>query len=271
MGEISWKWWQPIRSSTCCWQPCRRPRARAGRRSLSRWTCRSARCSTSRERRLSHVYFPDHGSIVSLLYVMEDGASAEIAVVGQRRHRRHFAVHGRRIHAEPAVVQSAGQGFRLKAEAMKEEFNRAAGAASAAALHAGADHPDGADRGLQPPPFARSAIVPLAAAEPGSPAGQRARDDAGIDRQHAGRAPRRRHRGGRQLQKAGLIRYARGPSRCWIAPGWKGAPASAMRWSRNTTGCFRIPWRPEPRPSIPQCRACRRASRRGELIVDYPR
>ena len=45
-------------------------------------------------RTLSHVYFPTT-AIVSLLYVMENGASAEIAVVGQRGRGRHLAVHGR--------------------------------------------------------------------------------------------------------------------------------------------------------------------------------
>ena len=49
---------------------------------------------------LRHVYFPTD-SIVSLLYVMEDGASAEIAVVGNEGIDRHLAVHGRRNHAEP--------------------------------------------------------------------------------------------------------------------------------------------------------------------------
>ena len=50
--------------------------------------------------KLDHVYFPTD-SIVSLLYVMEDGASAEIAVVGNDGHGRHLAVHGRRDDAQP--------------------------------------------------------------------------------------------------------------------------------------------------------------------------
>ena len=47
-----------------------------------------------------YVYFPT-SSIVSLLYVMEDGASAEIAVVGNEGLVGHLALHGRRDHAQP--------------------------------------------------------------------------------------------------------------------------------------------------------------------------
>ena len=113
----------------------------------------------------------------------------------QRGHRRHLAVHGRRSTPSRAVVQSAGQGFRLKAQIDEGRVQpRRPGAAPAAALHPGADHADGADGGVQPPPFAGPAAVPLAAAEPGPAAGQRTRDDAGADRQHARRAPRRRDR-----------------------------------------------------------------------------
>ena len=72
---------------------------------------------------LTHVYFPTT-SIVSLLYVMENGASAEIAVVGNEGHRGHFAVHGRRSTPSRAVVQSAGRGLRLAAQTMKDEFDK---------------------------------------------------------------------------------------------------------------------------------------------------
>jgi CRP-like cAMP-binding protein len=73
---------------------------------------------------LSHVYFPTT-SIVSLLYVMEDGASAEIAVVGNEGIVGVSLFMGGESTPSRAVVQSAGQGFRLKARALKEEFNRA--------------------------------------------------------------------------------------------------------------------------------------------------
>jgi len=75
-------------------------------------------------RTLSHVYFPTT-SIVSLLYVMENGASAEIAVVGNEGIVGISLFMGGESTPSRAVVQSAGRGFRLKADLMKEEFNRA--------------------------------------------------------------------------------------------------------------------------------------------------
>src|ERR1700731_2241732 len=73
---------------------------------------------------LSHVYFPTT-SIVSLLYVMEDGASAEIAVVGHEGIVGISLFMGGESTPSRAVVQSAGHGFRLKASLMMQEFNRA--------------------------------------------------------------------------------------------------------------------------------------------------
>jgi CRP-like cAMP-binding protein len=73
---------------------------------------------------LSHVYFPTT-AIVSLLYVMENGASAEIAVVGNEGIVGISLFMGGESTSSRAVVQSAGKGFRLKAQMMKEEFNRA--------------------------------------------------------------------------------------------------------------------------------------------------
>ena len=73
---------------------------------------------------LSHVYFPTT-AIVSLLYVMENGASAEIAVVGNEGIVGISLFMGGESTPSRAVVQSAGKGFRLKAQVVKEEFNRA--------------------------------------------------------------------------------------------------------------------------------------------------
>jgi CRP-like cAMP-binding protein len=73
---------------------------------------------------LSHVYFPTT-AIVSLLYVMENGASAEIAVVGNEGIVGISLFMGGESTPSRAVVQSAGGGFRLKAQVMKDEFNRA--------------------------------------------------------------------------------------------------------------------------------------------------
>jgi CRP-like cAMP-binding protein len=74
-------------------------------------------------RSLSHVYFPTT-AIVSLLYVMEDGSSAEIAVVGNEGVVGISLFMGGESTTSRAVVQSAGQGFRLKSATMKQEFNR---------------------------------------------------------------------------------------------------------------------------------------------------
>jgi CRP-like cAMP-binding protein len=74
--------------------------------------------------RLNHVYFPTT-SIVSLLYVMEDGASAEIAVVGNEGILGISLFMGGETTPSRAVVQSAGYGYRLKAQLLKQEFNRA--------------------------------------------------------------------------------------------------------------------------------------------------
>ena len=72
---------------------------------------------------MSHVYFPTT-SIVSLLYVMENGASAEIAVVGNEGLVGVSLFMGGDSTPSRAVVQSAGQGFRLKAKDLKAEFDR---------------------------------------------------------------------------------------------------------------------------------------------------
>jgi CRP-like cAMP-binding protein len=70
---------------------------------------------------LSHAYFPTT-AIVSLLYVMEDGASAEIAVVGNEGVVGVSLFMGGESTPSRAVVQSAGYGVRLSSEAMKAEF-----------------------------------------------------------------------------------------------------------------------------------------------------
>ena len=72
---------------------------------------------------LSHVYFPT-SSIVSLLYVMENGASAEIAVVGNEGLVGISLFMGGESTPSRALVQSAGQGYRLSAQALKGEFNK---------------------------------------------------------------------------------------------------------------------------------------------------
>jgi CRP-like cAMP-binding protein len=70
---------------------------------------------------MSHVYFPTT-SIVSLLYVMENGASAEIAVTGNEGLVGIALFMGGESTPSRAVVQSAGFGYRLKAHILKREF-----------------------------------------------------------------------------------------------------------------------------------------------------
>ena len=72
----------------------------------------------------SHVYFPT-SAIVSLLYVLENGASAEIAVVGREGLVGVSLFMGGQSTTTRAVVQSAGEGYRLRASGMQTEFNRA--------------------------------------------------------------------------------------------------------------------------------------------------
>jgi CRP-like cAMP-binding protein len=73
--------------------------------------------------RMRYVYFPTT-SIVSLLYVMENGASAEIAIVGNEGMLGISLFMGGETTPSRAVVQSAGQGFRLRAQLLKDEFGR---------------------------------------------------------------------------------------------------------------------------------------------------
>lgn len=80
---------------------------------------------------LRYVYFPAT-SIVSLLYVMEDGASAEIAAVGNEGMFGVSNFMGSETMPNWAVVQSGGYGYRLKAEILKQEFKRSGGRRSGA-------------------------------------------------------------------------------------------------------------------------------------------
>jgi CRP-like cAMP-binding protein len=71
--------------------------------------------------RQAYVYFPTD-SIVSLLYVMKDGASAEIAVVGNEGLVGISLFMGGETTPSRAVVQSAGHAYRLRAKVLKSEF-----------------------------------------------------------------------------------------------------------------------------------------------------
>jgi CRP-like cAMP-binding protein len=73
----------------------------------------------------SHVYFPT-SAIVSLLYVMEDGASAEIAVAGREGMIGVSVLTGGGSNPSTAIVQSAGEGLRISAQVITREFNNSA-------------------------------------------------------------------------------------------------------------------------------------------------
>ena len=74
-------------------------------------------------RQLQHVYFPTT-AIVSLLYVMESGSSAEIAGAGNDGMLGIALFMGGETTPSSAVVQTAGHGYRLPGRLLKEEFNR---------------------------------------------------------------------------------------------------------------------------------------------------
>ena len=75
---------------------------------------------------LRHVYFPAD-AIVSLLYVLESGASAEIAVVGNEGLIGIALFMGGETTPSRAVVQSAGHAYRLVGQRLKDEFHRNGG------------------------------------------------------------------------------------------------------------------------------------------------
>lgn len=72
--------------------------------------------------RMNHVYFPT-SAIVSLLCVMKDGASTEIAVVGRDGLVGIALFMGGESTTSRAVVQSAGLGLRLGSSFLMQEFN----------------------------------------------------------------------------------------------------------------------------------------------------
>jgi CRP-like cAMP-binding protein len=75
---------------------------------------------------MRYVYFPVD-SIVSLLYVMENGASAEVSVVGNEGFVGMALLMGGDSTPSQAMVQSAGHGYRLAAHLFKKEFHRQSG------------------------------------------------------------------------------------------------------------------------------------------------
>jgi hypothetical protein len=97
------------------------------------------------------------------------------------------------------VVKSAGHAYRLNGQLLKDDFFRAGPMQRLLLRYTQALLTQMSQTAVQPASFDRPAIVPLAAVEPGPPVLEQPDHDTGIDRQHARRAPRRRHRGGRVI------------------------------------------------------------------------
>lgn len=76
---------------------------------------------------LENVFFPAPGCIVSKLYTMNDGASTQIAMVGHEGMVGVASFMGGGTMPSRAVVQSAGQAYRLRGETLRREFNRHSG------------------------------------------------------------------------------------------------------------------------------------------------
>lgn len=72
---------------------------------------------------MSHAYFPID-CVVSLLYVMKNGESAEIAIVGNEGMIGVALFMGGESSMSRAIVQNAGHAYRLKAQVLKDEFHR---------------------------------------------------------------------------------------------------------------------------------------------------
>jgi CRP-like cAMP-binding protein len=72
---------------------------------------------------LRHIYFPTD-AIISLLYVLKDGASAEIAVVGNDGAISLALFMGGETTTNRAIVQSAGSAYQMTGARLKEEFER---------------------------------------------------------------------------------------------------------------------------------------------------
>jgi hypothetical protein len=148
--------------------------------------------------KLEYVYFPTT-SIVSLLYVMEDGATTEIAVIG------HEGVVGVSLFMGEsamcsAVVQSAGYGYRLKTQFLREAFAKG-GALPQLLMRYTAVCANGTKRCRWPSQLHRTKTVPLVAGPPGSFTIERTEGHARADFDHAGRAPRKHHRCRRQAAR----------------------------------------------------------------------
>ena len=200
-----------VRIRTICSPPCPRRNSSASSPHLELVPMPLGEILYEPGGQMQHAYFPTT-AIVSLHYVMESGASAETAGVGNEGVVGISLFMGGDTTPSSAVVQTAGHAYRLERPPAEAGIqSRRPDAAPAAALHPGADHADDPDRGLQPAPFGGAAAVPLAVADPRS---HRPRSELVMTQELVASMLGVRREGiteaAGNLQHAGFIRYRRG-------------------------------------------------------------
>lgn len=73
--------------------------------------------------KMTHIYFPTT-AIISMLYIMENGGTAEIGIAGNNGLIGSALFMGSESTSSRAVVQSTGDGVRIKAKPLQTEFDR---------------------------------------------------------------------------------------------------------------------------------------------------
>ena len=132
------------------------------------------------------VYFPTT-AVISLLSSVELGRSTEIGIVGNDGIVGIAPFMGGGSAAHRAVVQCAGDAFRMRSNAVMSVFNSSEiFRRSPVELHAVFDRPDVADGGLQPLPFRGPTTLPMATAKPRPRAFERTSHDARAYRRQTG-------------------------------------------------------------------------------------
>jgi len=187
---------------------------------------------------MHYVYFP-LDCIVSLLYVLESGASAEISVVGREGLIGVSLFMGGDNTPSRAIVQSAGSAYRLAAQLLKDEFHRS-GAMQVHLLRytqalitqmaqtAVCNRHHSVDEQL-----CRWLLLSLdrLSSNQLNMTQELIADILGVRREGVTEAAGK-------LQKLGVIRYAPARSRSWTGRSSNSSVASATRWSRRKpTGC----------------------------------
>ncbi|MEJ7616077.1 MAG: Crp/Fnr family transcriptional regulator [Pyrinomonadaceae bacterium] len=110
--------------------------------------------------KMASIYFPTT-AIISLLYLMDNGSSAEMGVAGNEGLVGIALFMGGDTMPNRAVVQSAGEALRMDAVVMQDEFKRGGLFQRLLLRYTGLDHPDVADRRVQPSAFGGTATLPV--------------------------------------------------------------------------------------------------------------